>query len=375
MVGVGQGGIGDFSGPVPDRLEAIDIEWLTRQLRASGESATVIGFRADPIGNGMMAATYRLHLDYSGSEDLGPASLAIKLTAPGERSRRTARNGFGMPGRAGLYEREVTFYSTFASEVLARVPRPYFAWVSEEGDRLALLLEDVTPARMGNDITGCTLADATEALRNLAGLHAPLWNSPQFDGPGFLHRPNESDAAAYVATIKACVRAYCATFASTHRAKHIPLIRTFAERAHDWYLADGHPLSLTHNDYRLDNLLFTDGPTQSVTLDWQTFMVAHPGRDLGLFLGASIPTDLRRNHTNTLLNAYHTELVAHGVDRYPFAQCLDDFRHGVFLGLQHALILSGSVDMTARGVEMFDGWLERACASISDLDAVDALPA
>ena len=74
----------------------------------------------------------------------------------------------------------------------------------------------------------------------------------------------------------------------------IALVDAFTPRFEAWFHAAGRSAALTHNDYRLDNLMFKQGAAlECVAVDWQTFTVSHPGFDVGLMLGASVPTELR----------------------------------------------------------------------------------
>lgn len=365
---------GDHSLAVPVTLDEVEPAWLTAQLCAAGHRADVVSFRAMPIGNGMLASAYRLTLQHRDDAVGEPVSVTIKLTSPGEVSRGTARRGFGFPGRPGFYAHEVIFYASIAAHVHARVPRPYFAWISDEGDRFVLLLEDITPARPGDDLEGCTLEQAVAAMRNMAGLHAALWGSSRFDEPGFLQRPTAADGDVYQRFIDGSIAHFADQFGDTALGRHLPMLREFGSKGRAWFLAEGERVGLTHNDFRLDNLMFTDAAGGCVVLDWQTFMVSHIGRDLGLFVGASIPTELRVDHGDELLAAYCEALRSHGVAGYTLRDCEHDLRYGSFQGVHNALLLHRAVDMTDRGTQMFDAWLERACRTIDDLDALAVLP-
>ncbi len=365
---------GDHTLPVPITIDDVEPAWLTAQLRSAGYSADVASFTPSPIGNGMMASTYRLALQHRGHAEDQPASVTIKLTAPGEVSRRTARRGFGFPGRPGFYGQEVIFYATYAAQVHARVPQPYFAWIADEGDRFVLLLEDIDPARPGNDLDGCTHDEAVAAVRNMAGLHAALWDSPQFAEPGFLQRPTGADGDVYQRFIDSSIAHFAEQFGDTDHARHLPMLHEFGSKARAWFLAEGERVGLTHNDFRLDNLLFTGNADGCVVLDWQTFMVSHIGRDLGLFIGASLPTELRLACGDELLAAYRDELTSHGVTCCSQSDTEHDLRYGSFHGIHNALLLHRAVDMTDRGTQMFDAWLGRACQTVDDLEALDVLP-
>jgi hypothetical protein len=121
-------------------------------------------------------------------------------------------------------------------------------------------------------------------------------------------------------------------------------------------------------------MLFTDAG-ECVTVDWQTFATGHNGRDIGLFLGCSVPTEIRRAHEILLLRAYHDRMIELGVRNYAFDECVNDFRYGVFLGMQNIVIGMSAVSLTDRGTAMFRTKLTRCCATIRDHNAMSLIGA
>ena len=82
---------------------------------------------------------------------------------------------------AGVYRSEVRFYTEIADTVDVRAPACFYAEMSTDPDRpgdFTLLLEDLAPRRQGDQIAGCTVEQARDAVLNLAGLHAPRWCDP-----------------------------------------------------------------------------------------------------------------------------------------------------------------------------------------------------
>jgi aminoglycoside phosphotransferase (APT) family kinase protein len=123
----------------------------------------------------------------------------------------------------------------------------------------------------------------------------------------------------------------------------------------------------------LDNLMF--GTDDVVALDWQTFAVGPPTRDVAYFLGTCLePTD-RRHIEEDLVAGYHTELVERGVTGYSLDQCFDDYRlaqlHGVMItGLGAAY---STRERSAEADGMFLAMARRCTAAVRDLRSLDAL--
>lgn len=123
-------------------------------------------------------------------------------------------------------------------------------------------------------------------------------------------------------------------------------------------LAPEEPLALiTHTDFWCNNLMFREGDSQdaSVTccaiLDWQMVTYSRPTNDLALLLVSSVPSELRRMHTQDLLDGYWTALTdccrRLGVDverehGYTRAHLSADYRRSQLLAL---LLCIGSVDV------------------------------
>jgi hypothetical protein len=201
-----------------------------------------------------------------------------------------------------------------------------------------------------------------------------MWGAEAFEVDGPLRRTTPDDAARFAGYMAKATKVFHDSHADRFPRTYVDILDAFQPRFERWFHAQGRVAALTHNDYRLDNVMFTEGDSpESVALDWQSFTVSHPGFDLGLFLGGSIPTALRRAHEDELLGAYHDRLIALGVKDYSLGDCRSDFANGAFLGIKNSVIGLRSVTMTDRGVKMFDTTLGRAFATILDHDSLAGL--
>lgn len=110
---------------------------------------------------------------------------------------------------------------------------------------------------------------------------------------------------------------------------------------------------LTHTDFWCNNLLFKEDKAQCVCfiLDWQMVTYSRPTNDLALLLVSSVPAELRRSHTDTLLDIYWQSITTIcnrlGVDvekelGYDRKQLGEDYRRSLLLAL---LLCIGSVDV------------------------------
>jgi len=88
-----------------------------------------------------------------------------------------------------------------------------------------------------------------------------------------------------------------------------------AEAIPEWLGEPGPTFTLTHGDYRLDNLMFTSSG-EVIALDWQTVQIGPAGRDVAYFLETAFEPGDRRAVEDDAIDAFYEALVANGVTDY-----------------------------------------------------------
>ena len=345
----------------------ITAEWLTSVLRATTPDAHVRAVTVEPIGTGQTGASFRLHLDADGEL---PRTLVAK-TAAGDHAQRE-RVG---PG----YRSEVGFYTEFRERVKIRTPRCWHAEISDDNCSFVLLLDDLAPARPGVQVDGCTVDQAADAVRNLAGLHAPVWNDRGLLGHAAWLTSMTGSRVEFLGGV---TRSAAEVFVDRYRGElgddADTLLRSAALTAR-WGAIDTGVLTLVHGDYRLDNLMFPDAHAHTgaddragvFAVDWQTLTVAPPGRDLGYFLATSLHVDDRRAHERALVTEYVEELHRLGVDDFDGARCEVEYRLGVLQAPMITMIGAAyaTAERSASADAMFLAMATRASAALRDLDS------
>ena len=332
---------------------ALTPEWLSAALERP-----VRGVRAEPVGTGQIGACYRLHLDGDGV----PATLLAKLPAadPGARDLM-----------AGTYRGEVRFYTEISPTVMVRVPTCAYADMAAEGGGFTLLLEDLAPRQQGDQLAGCTVAQARDAVVNLAGLHGPRWCDPALLDLEGLSINGPEDAALLAELYGPAVELFLDGLGDLVSAGDAAILRECVAATEAWALARSERFGLVHGDYRLDNLLFPpDGADGVVAVDWQTLSLALPARDLAYLLGTGLPPDVRAAHERDLVAAYHQALVGHGVTGYDADTCWDDYRFAMLQGPLVSVFGCAYGTRTDRGDLMFAAMVERSCAAIRERDSL-----
>ncbi|MDW3217024.1 MAG: phosphotransferase [Acidimicrobiales bacterium] len=336
--------------------------WLQRVLAANGHDVEIVSISRESVGTGQMAHNERYKLTYAGDAGDAPASVVIKFPSPSEESRAA--------GAAGGYRNEVRFYTDLAPDLAVVVPDCLYGAVADDSTVFTLVLEDLAPARQGDQIAGAPDEQVLLAVENLAGLHAPRWDDPTLDDIEWL-QASGADAIAYIEMITPMfVDRYQARLSDDART----MVETFAANIGNWIEREPAARTLVHGDYRLDNLMFASayGGAPVSTVDWQTIGVAAGGRDVGYLLGNSAEPEDRRRHEPEALERYRVAMAAAGVELTP-DEVMDQYRHGSFQGPFVTMLGSILVGQTDRGDDMFMAMIERAAAQILDLDALDII--
>jgi hypothetical protein len=332
--------------------------WLSTVLRAD-----VGRVEQERIGDGLVGMNLRVRL-FDADPSL-PASVVVKLPSPDPTSRAT-----GIDMRT--YEREVRFYRDVAPTVDIRVPRCHHVdWDAASGD-FALVLEDMSPAEPGDQIAGCTIDRARISVAELAKLHGPRWDDPALDEIDWLsRRTGPDDSAQLQALWNLLYPGFRATFATYLSADAVELVERFGPALADWSEGRRGPRSVTHGDFRLDNLLFgtAQGGPPVTAVDWQTPGHAPPIGDLSYFLGAGPPPEERARHERSLVGTYAEALAEYGIDldeRWLWEQ----YRREAFAGVIMAVIASQVVGRSDRSEAMFAVMATRHLQHALDLDSI-----
>ena len=343
-----------------DEIEHITPEWMTEAL---GGQSSVRALRYSPVGTGQMADSFRVNIE--GDGDL-PPSVIVKMHAMDDLARQA--------GAGSAYRSEVGFYVDLASTVSIRTPRCYCAVGPDESARFALVLEDMAPAQQGDQIVGCSLEHARDAVINLAGLHGPRWCDPSLSELPWLRRVSPVEAEFFQATLAERTEVFVDHYKNRISQEDIEVLFRFALRCGTWLTQRNERYALVHGDYRLDNLLFGGRDMPVAAVDWQTLEVGNPGRDLAYFLGNSLLPAQRRAHEQDLVETYHRALAPYGVTDYSLETCFDDYRFGQFQGPLITVLAAAGLTHTERGDEMFVAMCTRACQAIRDLESFELLP-
>lgn len=346
---------------------AVDAAWLTQRLRAAGviRDARVTGVASKAVGVGMLGDSIRFAVTYDQDEG-APASFVGKFASADPVSRKTGHE-------FGLYGREVGFYRHVADTVAIRSPQCFSAEIDEADGSFALLLEDLTPARGGNQLEGCGLADAERAMEQAAALHGPRWNDATLRDHAFLDTSAARDFVAQV--FPDCLAEFHRRYDGVLEPEYMAVADRYGALVGRALEHQPGSFTLTHGDFRLDNMLFdaADGAVPLAVLDWQSPSIGLGAVDVAYFLGLALSIADRRRHERHLLDYYLDRLRTYGVRDYGYDDLYRDYRLTLLSGLSTAVFASASTKRTERGDQMFLAMARGGCAQAIDTDALALL--
>jgi len=343
--------------PVP-LAEDLTASWLSDALGHRVDSVT-----SEIVGTGQMGSTHRLRL--AGDPAL-PATVLAKLPSEDAGTRMLM---------AGAYLNEIRFYNDLAGGVDIQVPHTYYAGIGEEGT-FTLLMQDLAPAQVGDQIAGCSPGQARGAVVNLAGLHGPTWcDSQLLTIEGMLPSGPEMGELLEV-TYPPAIEIFLDMLGDRISAEDTATLTAITALMPTWMSSRVEQFALLHMDYRLDNLLFDEDAVYAV--DWQGLSVGHPLRDVAFFLSTGLSVADRRAHEEEIVRAYHAKLAAYateanGLGGYTWERCWEDYRFGMLQNTFITVFGCAYSSRTERGDRMFLAMIERGCAAIRDLDVLELI--
>lgn len=355
--------------------EELTAEWLTAALRESGviHEASVTSTVSEPVGAGVgfIGQLARVKLTYDRAEAGAPASLIAKLPTldPGGR---------GIGNLFRFYEREIRFYEEVAGKGELRVPKRLYSAMDVPGDEFILLIEDLAPAAVGDQIAGCTIEQAELACRSVAKFHAEWWESAALDKLEWMPEINAPVMQSAQGAYQQSWGPFCQMFGDQMSAgmratgealqQHIVDIQDVLAQA---------PRTVNHGDFRGDNMFFgtTERCAPYTLADWQISSKGRGAFDIAYFTTGSLTPADRKTHEMRLLRLWHDALSEHGVEGYAWDQVVLDYRLSVLYSWMYVVIAVGSLDpANERGMALFNAWVQRCSTAVAELDAGALMP-
>ena len=365
----------DISDPVlgvidPDELTA---EWLSKVFVAQGRlrRGSVISCTSEPLAAISFTGVFRrLALSYDVDEPGLPRTLIAKFSSSDPEHRATVNS-------LGHYAREAAFYRELAATTPLPVPTCYYAAVDENDGRCVILLEDLTAARRGRSADACSVGDIERALDAIVPLHARWWKNPEAESRPWLDPDTNIPIDFFVDTFDSQWTTFCEKLS-------IPItdhMREFAEctatelRPILQRMYYEPPLTVIHNDFQADNLLFgrNSDSVPLVVIDWQLLVRGRGPVDLAYLLSGSMDPVDRRQHEIAFLRRYTAALETNAIGDYDIERCVDDYRAALLLPpARLACAVAITPDMTPHDGAFWDVLFARQVRALVENEVVGA---
>jgi hypothetical protein len=259
----------------------------------------------------VLSHLHRLKLEYEGASASAPHHLYLKTGLPGEPGA-TMDSG----------RREVVFYTTVAPATPpGLLPRCFDAQAAPDGATWHLLLEDLTDTHFiaSQWPLPPTVAQTEIIVRCRARFHAAWWDHPGL-GDNVGHRPSDGEIDQWRIWLAKLYEDFADALGDRlspqRRALYEKLFAAaprLTQRIRDW-----RHVTVIQGDAHVWNCFLPKPGTRETPrlFDWDGWRVAVGTEDLAYMIAMHWYPDLRQRAERPLLDAFHDELLSHGVRGY-----------------------------------------------------------
>ena len=300
-------------------------------------------------------------MTYDSHEKEAPRSIIAKFPSYDPAIRAAVTDS------AMSYEREIRCYENLLGNVALSTPRRYYSAYDPETGECILLLQDLAPARFGDNVGNPSREDIDSAIRAIAAFHAEFWESPRLAEFDWLPEYAQ-DADARQRTFQRAIGPFLSTWGKYLQPATIETInRLGGNLARIRRQLSLPPRTILHGDYRLDNLAFDGSDHGPAVIDWQAPSIGRGVADMAYFIVYCIDPHERRVMESELLKLYHSVLVEHGVVAYDFESCMEDYRLSIAANLLRTVRVGGTFDYSGdRAQALLRTILHRVETALSD---------
>ena len=315
----------------------------------------------------------------------GIASTADRITI----DLHYAENPAGLPTRivlktmlatprapAVMFETEVRFYDEIRPVLDIETPACFGTGFDGATGQFGLLLEDLSQrhARFPDATQPVTIEEVASILSQLARLHAAFWSSPRFrDDLSWVATPHDGGMSELLGDFG---HALVADQLSRHpfKAKLIEPLGIDFDALWSALLTaesvlDHAPVTLLHGDTHVGNTYLL--PDRGGLLDWQLQVRGCWAHDVIYLIATALPSDVRREHQRSLLNAYLDDLRAFGVAGVPDSDDAWEWcRRAVLWGLVIGWLICPPANY---GEAITVANIERLVTAVGDMDVLAAI--
>jgi len=328
---------------VPHTIDDITSDWLTSVMADTAGGGRVTLADAAPL-DGVASFQGNLIRARIEAEAGAPESIVVKMVPENEALR-------GIGRQLGIYAREAAFYMSIGPDAGVRQPACYGAEIEHDTGDSAIVMQDLSALRTGDQISGFSLSEAERAVDQYAVLHARWWNDSRLKSFEWLPPWNLPAMVAYLPQAfkqqawPACAALFADMFGDVENKLGLLLGEHVATLMD---LIGTGPTTLVHGDARHDNLMFSaDDNAAPHMVDWQYVASGRGIVDIAYYLSQSGDPDVVAPVEQALVMRYHGALETHGVTGYGWDECWADYRRLALYTLVYPIFTAALIDPAA----------------------------
>ena len=350
---------------IPSSLAEIDDDWLQGLFIKYGgfDAGSIEHIAKQPMGEGIGQVGQFCKLVVT-CKPKKKFSYFLKLRAPIEGMHQVAL-------RYKMYENEVKFYQELATKIEVRTPQIIFADFESESENVILLMELMEGWHSPDQISGANHEQVCLAIEEIPKISAPFWN--RTNEIPWIATTKSDHFWSSIQDMKACEEVFYDRLGgdlSISKTDFAHLVDSFPRILTE--LGDG-LLTLTHYDYRIENLFFSANQDQVAVIDWQLMAAIKPSWDFAYLIGTSIQTALRRKNQQEYIDLFLNGLEKYGVN-YSETELRKDMKW-TLMGLSAIPVIAGAnFDVgNERSFELFKVIAKRHFETLADFDALSVI--
>lgn len=360
---------------IPTRKTDLTPTWLNTALFKNDSDTTgpiqKVDVETIGTGVGLVGGLYRCSLHYDPGVQAEPSSVVVKIRSDDPKSLKVAKTFL-------LYQKEVAFYRDIAPSTPISVPKLHHCAFDSSSHDFVLVLEDLDRLDVPNQLTGGNEEQGRIAIRHAARLHARFWN-----------KINEPPLRGYFSLVAPSftVKIHVGFHNSVAKVLNVfdrelspvakDLITAFGNNLAGHYheMSQG-PRTLTHGDYRLDNMFFGHGEDpELVVIDWQTNGIGVGMADVAYFMAGSLDPSVRQSIERDAIAEYHEITSVDGGATWNLEECWQTYRQAFVAAMTVPVIAAGELSLdNERAFELVQTGIRRMNAALEQLNVDEFMP-
>ncbi len=270
---------------------------------------------------------------------------------------------------------ELAWYTKFASSIKPGIsPTFYGGEIDRQTQHCHLILDDLSATHRKLSDSKPIATNQTylleQVIETMLHLHISWWDHPSLQDHaltspqgGPLRLAHASSATIIKNYVQALQEAFPKNVAELEPAISASDISICEQAIESWTqifisrVEQGEDLTLIHGDFHIWNLFFPHDQQSAPLLivDWETYKRGIRVYDLAYLLITCLDTQNRSEIEKALLKKYHNGLVAGGIRKYSWQDCIQDYRLAIIANLFPPLMWKSGAAL-AQAIAAYKDW-------------------